>query len=257
MPSLNDCSNRVLAEFGGRLPAHLLQFEDARREFLEVRSLQLQRLGISDTDKTVQKLDLSAFDRDGNLPDDVSIGTPAFAEYYDYNSHSNPNSRQKVEIVPVENIPEFEGSRVIAFYGSPLRYRAGFDFWNTGTVSVWFDGVEELLNSTGDMDANFAPAFITYVIKQAAMNLVPVARLNLSMNSLPEEGERMPFIMEALNGFERNLAMQTEHWYKEFKKYVGSGLNTQSRLRRSNFEIKARGINDLSGGRGAFDWGNY
>jgi len=257
MPNINDHANRVLAEFGGRLPAHLLQFEDARREFLEVRALQLQRLGISDTDKTVQKVELSAFGRDGTLPDDLAVGTPAFAEFYHYNNYANPDTREKIEIVPVEQIPEFEGSRVIAFYGSPLRYRAGFNFWDSGTISVWFDGVDELLNATGDMDAGFAPAFITYVVKQAAMNLVPVARLNLSMNSLPEEGERVPFIMEALNGFERNLAMQTEHWHKEFKKYVGSGLNTQSRLRRSNFEIKARGFNDLSGGRDAMDWGNY
>lgn len=243
MATLNENSNRVLSEFGGRIPAHLLSFEDARREFLQVRALELQKLGIADTDKTVQSARLMPSSRNGAVPSSFGDITPAFVEYSPTNT---TNVFEKVEIVPVEKIPEYSGGRAIAFYGSPLRYRTSFDFWTSGAITIWYDGVEDLFSVSGGDELAFAGAFSTYLVKKAAFNLCGTMLLNLAFSAAPEEDERMKIIVGVLKDFQSTLAIQVAEWQKEFRKFTNAPLNTQANLRRTNDEIAARNYNNVT-----------
>lgn len=247
MADLNSNAARVLAEFGGRLPAHLLQFEDARREFLQTRALELQKLGASDTDKTVQKISLRLKDRVGAVlvPKGLEGVIPAFVETSVCNC-GNCGSVEKVEIVPVEKIPEYTSGRVIAFFGNPLQYRTNF---NCCSAALWFDPVEDLMSIEGADETKFVPAFTTYLVKKAALNLCGALLMNIALHSAPEEDERMKIIIGAITGFQNNLSIQVSEWALEFKKYVNFPFNTQPNLRRTQDEISVRGYHNTTRSR--------
>jgi hypothetical protein len=234
MPTLNEQSNRVLQEFGGRIPANLLQFEDARREFLSVRSLELQKLGVSH--KTVESKLLSGNARSGTLSPEM---TPSFVEF----SYTGTTGVHRVEIVSLDKLPEYESGRAISFYGD--RYKTSFDFWNNGAITLWYDPIEDFFNTSGDDDVPFVSSFSTYLVKQAAFNLCGVLMLNLALNAAPEEEEKMKLVVNLLTGFQTTLSMQVAEWKKEFKKHVNAPFGNQPHLRGTNDEILAQGFNNI------------
>lgn len=243
---LSTCANQVLQEFGGAMPEVLVSFEDASREFLSVRALEMQKLGASTTDITVTKSNLSANTRDGLLPTITGVGMiPAFVELMHYDSSSEV--RSKVEILPTELIPAYEGSRAIAFYGTPGRYRLAWDAWDEGTIVLWHDPIDDLTQFTGATDVNFPPNFLTYLFKKTALNLVRVANFKLAIVDPASLRASQNNIAGALKQFEASLASQVGDWNAEFKKWRNMDLNSQAHLRRTNDEIQSVGYNNITG----------
>lgn len=244
MATLNENAARVSVEFG-RLSNNLIQFEDVAREFLQVRSLELQRLGISDTEKTVVHKTIKTGQREGNM---AAYGnfTPAFCEYIPNNAVS-PDLRYKVAIIPVDQVPEYEGGRAIAFFGNPRKYRAAWDFWENGEIDVWYDPIDDINTLVGSSDMAFAPNFDTFLVKQTQFNLIPLACINLAVNGTVEEEAKSKAIERALDKMGEYLQPQLAKWEKEFRKYLTRDYNTQKHLRRTQDEILAQNYGNVSG----------
>lgn len=243
---LSTCANQVLQEFGGVVPESLLSFEDAMREFLSVRALELQKLGISTTDITCTKHTLYPTERDGLVSASIGDMIPAFAELAP-TSDSTGNSRYKVEILPTELVPAYEGSRVIAFYGTPTRYRLGWDSWDEGSLTLWYDPIEDLTQMTAATDLTFPPAFWTFLFKKSALNLVRLLKLKLATLDPISVSNNKANIVAVLGMFEESLFEQVTEWQAEFRKFLNLDLNSQSHLRRTSDEIRARSYNNVSG----------
>jgi hypothetical protein len=243
---LSTCANQVIQEFGGVVPENLLSFEDAMREFLSVRALELQKVGASTTDLTCTKLALAPSSRDALVGGSIGNAIPAFAELTP-SSDSTGNTRYKVEILPTELVPAYEGARVIAFYGTPTRYRLGWDAWNEGTLILWYDPIEDLSLLTSATDLTFPPAFWTFIIKKAAFNLVRLLKLKLVALDPANLTTRKADLVNVLTMFEQSLIGQVGEWQAEFRKYINLDLNSQSHLRRTSDEIRARGYDNVSG----------
>lgn len=226
------------------LPDVVLSFEDARREFLQVYALEMQRLGISDTDRTVTEAVIETDARDEQIKGVERL--PAFAEFHP-STAPNENYREKVEIVPLEMIAEYEGSRAIAFYGHPLRYRAAWDFWKHGTLYLFYDPVPIIESVAGADDISFPRAFYTYLVKKAALNLVPVARLKLAFLAPEEQKEMLPVILPVLASLEASLAMQAAEWARQFELYRNKDGNETARLRRTNDELQFSNYKNTTG----------
>lgn len=251
---LSTCANQVLQEFGGVLPESLLSFEDAQREFISVRALELQRLGISTTDITVSSRQIIPNERDAALTPVFGAGMlPAFVEVVPRGS-SNDNERYKVEILPVELIPDYEGARAIAFYGTPTRYRLAWDAWDEGPMIVWYDPIEDITQIGTSTDLTFPPAFWTFLIKKAALNLARVAQLKLVVLDSSRHRSNAGAISATFGAFVASLSAQVQDWEREFHKFRNIDLNSQPHLRRTNEEIKARGFNNVTG-YDPLDWG--
>jgi hypothetical protein len=236
---LNTAANSVMMEFGGILDERLLAFEDAKREFLYTRALELQKLGIADSNKTVVIDELATAARDGELtmPEGLASMMPAFVEFQ-YNNTTG--ARSQVRIVAVEDIPNYEGSRAIAFYGEPLRYRLSWNAWEQGDLYLGYDGIENPSAVGGANDLAFPPAFWTFLVKKTAFNLIDIIRLKLSFLMREEEADQMKAIASALDSKEQKLVVQTQEWSKEFARWINKDLNQQPILRRSNEELWAR-----------------
>lgn len=244
---LSSCANQVLQEFGGVMPEVLMSFEDAEREFLSVRALELQKLGVSTTDITVTKSTLNATQRDGLLNTSEGDGMiPAFVELTPDSSTSG-DDRVKVEILPVELIPSYEGARAIGFYGTPGRYRLAWDAWDEGTLTIWYDPVEDLTSIGAATDISFPPNFFTYIFKKTALNLIRVAVAKLMIVDPAQFKESKGNITAALSAFEKSIDRQVGEWEHEFKKWRNLDLNSSPHLRRTNDEIQARGYNNVTG----------
>jgi hypothetical protein len=236
MATLNNSANRVLGEFGQRIPAEILTFEDARREFLSVRSLALQRLGISDTDKLLTDRIVTGGQRTGMLPA-FEDHIPSFVEYERSNPTTINPAPEKVEIVPLDKIPSYEGGRTIAFYDNQRRYRTSWDHWKNGTMRIWYAPMEDLAQVRGADDADFMTAFTTFLVKQTAMNLTSIIRMNLALQADSEQDlQRLTLIGDALSALQITLLPQVEEWKRAFKQYVNKDLNTQPHLRRTQGE---------------------
>lgn len=255
---LSTAANQVLQEFGGTIPENLLSFEGAKREFMSVRALELQKLGIASTDITVVKQVLTPSSRDEVFPGGVGADIiPAFVEVQLLSALANQDeTRYKVEIIPVELIPAYEGARVIAFYGlNPKRYRLGWDAWNEGELTLWYDTIEDLLTITGNTDLAFPQAFWTFIVKKTALNLIRIIRFKLAYNTPSEIKNTVPQVTSALNLMEQSMIAQVAEWQMEFRKYLNIDLNTQPHLRRTNDEIKRRDYNNVTGAYpGEFDF---
>jgi hypothetical protein len=236
---LNNAANAVLQEFGGLIEERLLSFEDAKREFLYTRGLELQKLGIADSNKTVIIDEFSVSDRDGEItmPTGLSGILPAFVEY---GGSSSTSRRDTVRIVTVDDIPSYEGSRAIAFYGDPLKYRLSWNSWDHGTLFLGYDGIEDMDALLGSSDLSFPPNFWTFLVKKTAFNIIDVLRLKIAFLMRVEEIEQMKLIENALNSKERKLLVQCQEWSTEFKRWINKDLNQQPVLRRSNEELMAR-----------------
>lgn len=243
---LSTCANQVLQEFGGAMPDNLLSFEDAQREFISVRALELQKLGISTTDITVTKRTISPNARDALLSPGIGDAIPAFIELSPFSDNTG-NLRYKVEIIPVELIPAYEGGRAIAFYNTPLRYRVAWDVWNEGTLTLWYDPIEDVTQIRSASDLTFPAAFWTFIIKKAAINLVRLAKLKLVLIDPSNLSTNKGDIVNVLTMFEQSLLPQVAEWQMEFKKFLNLDLNNQSHLRRTNEEIKMRGFDNTTG----------
>lgn len=241
-------ANQTLQEFGsGAVPESLLSFEDAQREFLAVRALELQKAGIAASDVTVTKQTVSPSMRDDIVPPGFGNVTPAFAELAPF-SDSTGNLRYKVEIVPIEDVPSYEGARVIGFYGNnPLRYRIGWDAWDEGDLYLWYDPIEDISQINAGSDLSFPTAFWMFAVKKTALNLVRVLRLKIALIGPDGFNDRMPQANNALDALEKSLFMQCGEWQLEWKKYLNLDLSTGPHLRRSNSEIRARGYHAISG----------
>lgn len=240
---LSTCANQVLQEFGGAMPENLLGFEDAMREFLAVRALELQKLGISGTDKTVTSTSLAPTVRDAALPGGFGDITPAFVQLADAGD-STGNTVSKVEIVPIEDIADYEGARAISFYGNPMRYRLAWDAWLEGTVYVWSNPILDLSAVTETTVMTFPPAFWTLLYKKTARNLVRIATLKIAFQVSDDPG--LSTVAAALAVLLDSLSAQTVEWEREFRKYTNLDLNAQPHLRRSIEERWARGVNDIT-----------
>lgn len=243
--NLHECANRVQQEFGSVLPDPILSFEDCRREFVSVMMLKLQEIGISDTDRTTAYVAWTESARQGIVPTSFGPLSPAFVEFHPTGSEAN--WRDKVEIVPVEDIPSYEGSRAIAFHDLPLRYRAAWDYWNSGTMYLWFDPLPNLETITAEKNVLFPVAFMTYLIKCTALNLVEVVTLKLAWLAPEEQRELIPIIAPSLTRLAARLESECEAWKKEFRKYINLDSNQSPRLRRTWDELKARGYNNVTG----------
>lgn len=248
MPTLNEQANAVLQEFGGILPESVLSFEDAKREFSYCRAIELQRIGIAATNKTVTVSEMILDTRDGVMimPTNVGDLIPGAVEYEPSNLSAGRYERHKVTIVNVDEIPAFEGNRAIAFYGEPMRYRISFDSWETGRIFVYYDPIEDITDITGDTSLTFPRAFWTYLIKTAAKNLINLVRLKMSWHLRTEDKEQFQAIMSALNSLEISLNMQSAMWKLELDRWINRDLSQTPYLRRSNVEIMARGYHDIS-----------
>jgi hypothetical protein len=243
---LSECANQVLQEFGGAMPDVLVSFEDASREFISVRALELQKLGVSTTDVTVTSTTLNATAREGALPQNIGIGMiPAFVELASYDSTSSV--RHKVAIVPTEMIPSYEGSRAIAFYGSPGRYRLSWDAWDDGVLHLWADPIEDLTAFTSTDEVAYPPNFLVHLFKKTALNLVRVALFKLAIVDPASLRNSQANISTALNNFQMSLAAQVADWEVEFKKWRNLDLNSQAHLRRTHDELDAIGYNNVTG----------
>lgn len=241
MGTLNEYSNQILQEFGSVLPDTLLSLEDCRREFLRVLALKMQELGISDTDKTVFCKILDHDERAGLLPENL---TPAFVEFVP--AGANENAREKVEIIPLEDVATYEGCHAMAFYGNPQGFRAAWDFWNYGTLYFYYDPIPQLEGYRGSDTITFPPAFFTLLVKQAAFNSASTVKLKLAVLAPPEMTGRMDVILKVLASVEQTLMLQLEQWQREFKKFLNKDLNEQPHLRRSFSELQAAGYNDIT-----------
>lgn len=243
---LSACANQVLQEFGGAMPDNLVSFEDATREFLSVRALELQKIGVSTTDITVTTQTINATTRDGLLDVSSKAGViPAFVELTPTSAAGD--EKYKVEIIPVELIPDYEGGRAIAFYGTPMRYRLAWDSWDEGTLTLWHDPIEDMTAITAATNVTFPPNFWTHLFKKTALNLIRLARLKLAIIDPASLRQSQANISTALTGFEQSLVMQIAEWEQEMKKWRNLDLNAQAHLRRTNDEINGRGYNNVTG----------
>ncbi len=243
---LSTAANQVLQEFGGAMPDVLIDFEDAGREFISVRALELQKLGISSTDITVTKVAVAPVDREGLVPTSTGAGmTPAFVECIPFDTSTE--NRYKVEIIPIELIPSYEGGRAIGFYGTPGRYKISWDVWEEGTLSLWHDPIEDVESYTLESDVTFPPNFIIYLIKKTAFNLVRNADIKLALIDPAMFRQSKGEISGALSRFETSLARQTGEWEAEFKKFRNGDLNSQPHLRRTHDELASRDYNNVTG----------
>ena len=232
-------------EFGtGVIPEELLSFEDVKVQTSQVRALELQKLGVSDTDRTVTKDTLGATQRDDVLPPKFGSVIPAFAEVQ-YNQQTDPTRREKVEIVPVESIPELEGSRCIAFYGEPMRYRLAWDSWNDngGIVYLWFDPIEDISSSLGSQDKIFPEAFWTLIVKKAALNVIRIVR----MKALHIDKNDREELNSILSMFEASMIAQIGEWERQFQIWKNLDYNSGPRLRRTLEEIMDRSYDNVTG----------
>lgn len=242
---LADCGNQVLQEFGGAMPDNLISFEDAVREFLNVRGLELQKLGMSVSDVTLTKQTLNPSARDEALP--IGFGDdciPAFAV-------ATPNSGSdtwsaKVAILPMDTIDSYEGSRAIAFYGNtPKRIKYAWDVWDCDeTVVVYFDPVEDMTTWTIDPatqapEVVFPPGFLPMLFKKAALNLIRVALVKLALVNPAEYISGKGDIFTALKMFENSIAAQVAEWDFEARRFRSLGRNQQPHKRRTFDEILA------------------
>lgn len=250
-------SNAALQEFGGIIPAELLAFEDARREFLYVRQLELQKLGIAPSNKTVTSSILDVSTREGTLElaDDNCDTEPwaidvAFVEFQP--TGGTIDERIKVTIVGVEDITNYEGARAISFYGNPLKYRLSWDSWDHGTLYLYYDPVEDIetltdLSDCGNENAiTFPLQFWQLLSKKTAFNLIDVIRLKLAFHQRPEEKEQTDLINNALTKMEQKLALRIAELDREWRRYINRDLNQQTYMRRSIIEMSARRANDAS-----------
>lgn len=250
MHTIRSETNAVLQEFGGVIPETICSFEDARREFLYVRESERQKIGIAPSNKTAENALLDVSVRDGELVlsgcDSPAAISPAFVEYQPTNS----TDRHKVTIVDAEDIPGFEGQRAIAFYADPMRYRLSFDSWDTGTLYLWYDEVEDLeslegTDTNGDEVAiKFPLQFWQLLRKRAAFNLIDTICLKLAWHMRPEEKDQTAGIIAALRMKEQKLALRVQELDNEFRRWINRELNQQPFVRRTSMEIGLRGVND-------------
>jgi hypothetical protein len=254
MPTINSQANAVLQELGGMLPESICSFEDAKREFMYARALELQKIGIATTNKTVTVSEMIVEARDGVMIMPTGVGDliAGAVEYEPNNLADGETNRSKVVIVQVDDIPAFEGNLAIAFYGDPMRYRLSFDSWLTGRLFVYYDPIEDLTELDGDTEITFPLAFWTYLTKKTAFNLIDMIRLKLAWHQRPEEVEQHKVILQALSALEAKLSKQAEEWHLEFKRWITRDLKQGPYLRRSNMEILARGYNNT--GSSVYDY---
>jgi hypothetical protein len=229
------------------MPDNLISFEDAQREFISVRALELQKLGASTADITVTKQSLNPSDRDGLVSPGIGDLIPGFVEIVPYDQPVSGNTRYKVEILPVELIPAYEGSRAIAFYGTPTRFRISWDAWDEGDVEIWYDPVEDITQITSATDLVFPQAFWVFLIKKTALNLVRVAKFKLIALDPVEFRNSQKLLLDSFAHFEGSIADQVRVWEQEFNKHRSTDLNAQPHLRRTNDEVLSRGYNNVSG----------
>ncbi len=245
MATLNYHANNVLGEFGFLPPEHLLAFEDVKREFIRVRALEMQKLGIADTNKTVTTttLDLSGELRTGTLSTDM---IPAFVEIHPTQA-TYTNQQEKIEVVPLEEIASYEGSRAIAFYGTPLKYKLAFDAWEYGNVTLYYDAIEDYTDWAGDDNVTFPPNFYIYLECKTALSLADLFALKLAYLFPNDQKEQLQLIMNRLDAFKQSKLAYTAEWQAEFKKWKNQDLNQQPRLRRTQTEIWQRNYNNVTG----------
>lgn len=250
MATLAQHTNNVLAEFGSVIPDNLLSFEDVMRKFVRVRALELQKLGISDTDKTVIEDTLEVTARSGAMPGkyiDASISIlPAGVSLQ---PNASTNYREFVEIVPVEDIPSYEGENAISFYGEPMRYKMAADLWLRGTIYLLYDPVENwdvLINST---EVTFPPQFKILLEVKTALAVIDLIPLKLAVkqpNEFPDEQKAK--ITEALTIFAVNKGRELAEWEEQFKLWRNKDLNEGPRTRRTYDELKARNYRGINRG---------
>lgn len=246
--TVDECANAVLQEFGGLIPETICSFEDSKREFLSTRALEIQKLGIAESNKTVTSARLDVSSRTGLLlmPDDMGDADifPAAVEY----QPENTTARQKVVIVEVDDIPNFEGSRAIAFYDSPVKYRLAWNSWDDGDLYLFYDPIDDLTTISGTDTLKFPLAFRTYLFKKTAFNLLDLIRLKLAWLDREEEKEQAVKIDAALKMLEMKLANQVSEWAREFRRWINKDLSQGPYLRRTQMEINARAYRDTSDG---------
>lgn len=241
---LDSHANNVLQKFGNIIPEHILSFEDVKTEFLGVYSTMSQKLGIADTDKTVSEVELSLTSRDELL--NLSIGEmiPAFCEIQLFNAPTS--TRLKVEIVPPEDIPSYEGSYAISFYGEPVRARLAFDAWTVGTLYLFADNVPDLSLLRGSSNISFPTAFLNLLEEKTRLFVIDKLRLKLAWIQDKEIEVRLPLIMSALDKMEQSALAKVGELEMEFKKWRNKDLNETPHLRRTNDEILRRSYNNIT-----------
>jgi hypothetical protein len=237
----------VLQEFGGAMPESLIGFEDAMREFMNVRSLELQKLGMATTNITATSLSLTPTTRDELLSPVVGAGAqPAFVEAIPSGGSTDNGYRRKVEIVPLSVLPTYESSRAISFYGTPMRYRLAWDAWNDTELIFWYDPVEDMTSIQAASDLTFPANFWSFIVKKTALNLVRLAKFKLTITDRSALRAQKQDIIGALGMFETSLAVQLSEWQEEFRKFLSRELNQTPHLRRTNEELQAQGYNNIS-----------
>lgn len=240
-------ANQVLQEFGGVLPDSLVSIEDAARELLSVRALELQKLGVSTSDITLTTMTITPAARD----EAVSLGTnadivPAFVVATPLNAASD-SIRYKVAIIPPDRIHAYEGSRAVAFYGTPKRIMYAWDVWDCDeSLTLYYDPIEDVSAIDTETTLTFPPGFYTMLVKKAALNIARVVKLKLAVLSpldYPNRGE----IVNVLSSFEASIAGQVADWEAEARKFRSLDRSQQPHLRRTWDEIKYSDFDNVTG----------
>lgn len=231
------------------MPESLISFEDAKREFLQVRQLELGKLALSNTALTTVNSTVTAQVRTGVLSTTLGLTTedliPSHVEFLP--DGGDEDDKYKVEIVPIQELPSYEGGRAISFYGDPLNYSVSWDFWDEGDLKIWYDKITDLIGVDAVTQMQFPSTFLTFLVKKTALSLVRIARLKLSMIDPAEYRQTKQEIYGALSAFEASLYPQVEEWRMEFRKYINLDRNIQPHLRRTNDELISQGYNNVTG----------
>ncbi len=251
--TLDTHANNVLQEFGGNIPENLLSYESVKRQFVRVRALELHKLGISDTDKTVVEGTLDVTTRSGAMPSkyqDIGI-IPAFVELKPTNATTR---REKIEIVPIEQIADFETSYAIAFYGTPMQYKLSFDAWDRGEIYLFYDPVEDWDALVGSDSIVFPPNFLIYLECKTATLLIKQIKFNLTFKKPAEyTDEHIGMILSGLEELLQTKMVELGDWERQMKLWRNKDGNENPRLRRTADELQYSDYRNVTGNQ-PLDW---
>lgn len=244
MPTLVNYISQVLSEFGDIIPSPILSFQDVAREFLNVYMLEMQKLGISNTNITVEYFDVTSPSREFNLRNVIGKDVfPAFIEFYPNNSIRI----DKVEIVPLDKIPTYEGGKAAAFFGNPLKIKLSWDYWKDGKLRIYYDPIYDLTSTDLAENVSFPPNFIPYIVKKTAYYLIGLILLKASTLSYVDSDFNLQNFVSAMNAIKENLNTQIIEWSEEFRKFKNIDRNFQPRLRRTWDELQGMSYDNVTG----------
>ncbi len=242
--TLGEHVNNVFAEFGSVIPENWLSWEDVARKFVRVRALELEKMGLSNTGKTLQVNTWVPTAREGAVESKFvsqADRTSIHPQHVELQANSVSNYRDYVEIVPVAAIPEFEGDYAVAFYGDPLQYKMSADLWEIGTIYVYYDTIESWDDYEIVTTVDFPPNFTVMLELKTAIAVADLALLKIAVKNPKEISDmQREQISKAMGLFIGQKSRELREWEDQFKVWLNRDRNTQPRVRRTYDELQWR-----------------